>query len=217
MMGTVVLFILAIGLGFMTAIPVGGSQIEVAKRAIHGHLRSAGMVVLGSVSSDVLYGLISLYGLAPFLQVRWVMAAFNSVGAVVLWGLAFVTLRQSRKPHQLEIGLSSLRRKRRAYITGFLLAVTNPQMILVWLYGVVLAKHLGLANPLTDLLKAIFIVGGAIGLGSYLTVLALVMHRLKHFIPIRALGRVYYWLGIALVLLSFIFVFNAIRYFSHAT
>jgi len=215
-MRTVFLFALAMGLGFLTAIPVGGSQIEVAKRAIHGHLRSAGMVVLGSVSSDVMYGLISLYGLAPFLQVRWVMAAFNSAGAVVLWGLAFATLRESRKLHHLEIELSSLRRKRRAYITGFSLAVTNPQMILAWLYGVVLARHLGLANPFTDFLKAVFIAGGVIGLGSYLTVLALVLHRLKHFIPIRALGRVYYWLGITLVFLSFFFVYNAIRYFSHA-
>ncbi|MCX6559546.1 MAG: LysE family transporter [Candidatus Aminicenantes bacterium] len=214
-MRMVFLFILAIGLGFLTAIPVGGSQIEVAKRAILGHLRSAGMVILGSVSSDVMYGAISLYGLAPFLQVRWVMAAFNAVGAVVLWGLAFVTLRQSRKPPQLELEHALLRRRRRAYFTGFLLAVTNPQMILTWLYGVVLAKHLGLANPLTGASKAVFIAGGAIGLGGYLTVLALGMLRFKHFIPIRALGKIYYWLGLALVLLSFFFVFNAIRYFAH--
>jgi threonine/homoserine/homoserine lactone efflux protein len=215
-MGLVYLFVLAMGLGFITAIPVGGSQIEVAKRAIHGHLWSAWMVVLGSVSSDVLYGVVSLFGLAPFLEVHWVMATFNAVGAVVLWGLAFVTLKQSQKPHHLEMERSSLRRKRRAYLAGFSLAVTNPQMILTWLYGVALAKHLGLANPFPNGLKAVFIAGGAIGLGSYLTILAAVMHRLKHFIPIRALGKVYYWLGIALVFLSFFFVYNAIRYFSGA-
>lgn len=215
-MGTLSLFLLAVSLGFLTAVPVGGSQIEVAKRAIHGHLRSAGMVVLGSVSSDVLYGVISLYGLAPFLKIRWVMAAFNAVGAVVLWGLAYVTLKQSRKSRPPDLESLSLRRGRRAYLTGFSLAVTNPQMILTWLYGVVLAKHLGLANPFTNDLKAVFIAGGAIGLGAYLTMLGFVMHRLKHFFPVQALEKAYFWLGIVLIFLSLFFVYNAVRYFSGA-
>ncbi len=215
-MGTLFLFLLAMSLGFLTAIPVGGSQIEVAKRAIHGHLRSAGLVILGSVSSDVMYGVISLYGLAPFLKIRWVMAAFNAVGAIVLWVLAYVTLKQSRKSQQPDIKSSSLGRGRRAYLTGFSLAVTNPQMILTWLYGVVLAKHLGLVTPFTNGLKAVFIAGGAIGLGAYLIILGFVLHRLKHFIPVRALEKIYFWLGIVLIFLSFFFVYNAVRYFSSA-
>ncbi len=215
-MGTLFLFLLAVSLGFLTAIPVGGSQIEVAKRAIHGHLRSAGLVILGSVSSDVMYGVISLYGLAPFLKIRWVMAAFNAVGAIVLWVLAYVTLKQSRKSQQPDIKSSSLGRGRRAYLTGFSLAVTNPQMILTWLYGVVLAKHLGLVTPFTNGLKAVFIAGGAIGLGAYLIILGFVLHRLKHFIPVRALEKIYFWLGIVLIFLSFFFVYNAVRYFSSA-
>jgi len=215
-MGTLFLFLLAMSLGFLTAIPVGGSQIEVAKRAIHSHLRSAGLVILGSVSSDVMYGVISLYGLAPFLKIRWVMAAFNAVGAIVLWVLAYVTLKQSRKSQQPDIKSSSLGRGRRAYLTGFSLAVTNPQMILTWLYGVVLAKHLGLVTPFTNGLKAVFIAGGAIGLGAYLIILGFVLHRLKHFIPVRALEKIYFWLGIVLIFLSFFFVYNAVRYFSSA-
>jgi hypothetical protein len=39
-----------------------------------------------------------------------------------------------------------------------------------------------------------------------------VMHRIKHFIPLKAVGRVYYWLGIALFLLSFFFVYNVARF-----
>jgi threonine/homoserine/homoserine lactone efflux protein len=215
-MGTVSLFLLAAGLGFLTAIPVGGSQIEIAKRAIHGHLLSAEMVVIGSVSSDIIYGIISLYGLAPFLRIRWVMAAFNAAGAVVLWGLSYFTIKQSRKTPNPDLESMSLRHRRKAYLTGFSLAVTNPQMILVWLYGAVLAHHLGLANPIPPAMKAVFIAGGAIGLGGYLTVLALLMHRFKHFIPVHAMGRIYFWLGIVLAVLSLFFVFNAVRYFSGA-
>jgi threonine/homoserine/homoserine lactone efflux protein len=210
-MNRLYLFLLAIGLGFVTAIPVGGSQIEAAKRAIHGHLWAAWMVVLGSVSSDVMYGAIALFGIAPFLDVPWVMAAFSAVGAVVLWVLAAITLKESKRPHHLRLNLSSLKSKRWAYLTGFSLAATNPPMILTWLYGATLAKHLGLADPFTTSLKIIFIGGGAMGLGGYLASLSAVMFRIKHFIPAKVIGRVYYWLGIVLFLLSFFFVYNFIR------
>lgn len=212
-MNRLYLFVLAVGLGFITAIPVGGSQIEAAKRAIHGHLWAAWMVVLGSVSSDIMYGVIALFGIAPFLEIPWVTAVFSAVGAVVLWVLAYLTIKESKKPHHLRLDLDSLKSKRWAYLTGFFLAATNPPMILTWLYGATLAKHLGLATPFTSGLKVIFIAGGALGLGGYLASLSAVMHRIKHFIPMKAIGRVYYWLGIALCLLSLFFVYSFLRYF----
>jgi len=212
-MNRLYLFLLAVGLGFITAIPVGGSQIEAAKRAIHGHLWAAWMVVLGSVSSDIIYGVIALFGIAPFLEIPWVTAVFSAVGAVVLWVLAYLTIKESRKPHHLRLDLDSLKSKRWGYLTGFFLAATNPPMILTWLYGATLAKHLGLATPFTNGLKAIFIAGGALGLGGYLAALSAVMHRIKHFIPMKAVGRVYYWLGLALSLLSLFFVYSFLRYF----
>jgi len=213
-MSRLYLFLLAVGLGFITAIPVGGSQIEAAKRAIHGHLRAAWMVVLGSVSSDIMYGVIALFGIAPFLEVPWVMAVFSAAGAIVLWVLAYLTFKESKKPHHLRLDQNSLKSKRWAYLTGFSLAVTNPPMILTWLYGATLAKHLGLATPFTGGLKALFIAGGALGLGGYLASLSALMYRFKHFIPMKAIGKVYYWLGVALFLLSFFFVYNFLRFFS---
>jgi threonine/homoserine/homoserine lactone efflux protein len=210
-MSRVYLFLLAIGMGFLTAIPVGGSQIEAAKRAIHGHLLAAFMVVLGSVSSDIMYGVVALYGIAPILELPRVTAIFSAVGAVVLWVLAYMTIRESRKPHHIRLNQSSLKSKHWAYVTGFSLAVTNPPMILTWLYGATLARHIVLAGPFTPGLKALFIAGGALGLGSYLSVLSVVMYRIKHFIPLKALGRVYYWLGIGLLVLSLFFVYNFLR------
>jgi threonine/homoserine/homoserine lactone efflux protein len=205
MIRIILLFFLALGLGFLAAIPVGGSQIEAAKRAIHGHLRAAWMVVLGSVSSDIFYGVIALFGIAPFLEIPGVMAAFNAVGVLVLWTLSFLTIRESRKPHEVRLEQSSLSSRRRAYLTGFTLAFTNPIMILTWLYGITLAKHLGLASPFTTVTKILFISGGALGLGTYLGALSAVMHRIKHFIPLKTLGKVYFWLGVGLFLLSLFF------------
>jgi len=212
-MGRLYLFFLAVGLGFLAAIPVGGSQIEACKRAICGHLRAAWMVVLGSVSSDIMYGIAALYGIGPFLEVPWVTVAFSALGAVVIWVLAYLTIKMSRRPQLLNLEKSSLKNKRWAFLTGFSLAATNPVMILTWLWGASLAKHLGLATPFRGDLKALFIVGGAVGLGGYLGSLSFVMYRIKHFIPLKALGKVYYWLGIVLFFLSFFFIYNVVRFF----
>jgi threonine/homoserine/homoserine lactone efflux protein len=209
----VLLFLLAFGLGFVAAIPVGGAQIEMAKRAVAGHGRAAAMVVLGSVSSDVVYGGVALFGIAPFMEWRWVLAAFNAAGAVVLWVFGFLTLRESRKPHDLAAERPALRSRRWAYVTGFSLAISNPQIMLSWLLGVALAKHLGLATPLPRSAKVLFIAGGVLGLGSYLGILGAVVYRVKHFIPAGALRRVYFWLGVTLFLLSLYFVYGAARFF----
>lgn len=214
-MNNVLLFLLAVGLGFVAAIPIGGSQIEMAKRVLSGHGWAAAMVILGSVSSDILYGIVAVFGIAPFMETPWVLAAFNAVGAVVLWILAFVTIRESRKPSGVDLQHASLKNNRLAYVTGFSLAVSNPPMILIWLLGVTLAKQFGLASPFTPGVKALYIAGGALGLAGYLSILGVVMHRIKHSIPVHALGRVYFWLGIALFVLSFYFVYGAAKYFSH--
>jgi threonine/homoserine/homoserine lactone efflux protein len=207
------LFLLAFSLGFVAAIPIGGSQVEMAKRAVHGHLRAAAAVILGSVTSDVVYGVVALFGVAPLLDTPWVLASLNAAGAVILWVLAFLTLRASRSPQDLGGTGSPLASRRWAYLTGFSLALSNPQMMLSWLLAVALAKHLGLASPFPGSAKALFLAGGALSLGSYLRVLGAVMYRIKHFIPPTALGRVYVWLAFTLVALSGLFVYGAVRFF----
>jgi threonine/homoserine/homoserine lactone efflux protein len=207
------LFLFALALGFFAAIPVGGSQIEIAKRALQGHRRAAFAVTLGSISSDIIYGVIALFGLAPLLELPGVMAGFSLVGAFILWGLAYFTIRQSRRPQELRLENSVLNNKRWAYLTGFSLSISNPTMILSWLYGAALAKQLGLANHFSDGQKIIFIAGGVLGLAGYQQLLATLIQRMKHFIPANILGKIYYWLGIILFVLSIFFIYNAQRLF----
>ncbi len=210
-MRLVSLFALAFGLGFLTAMPIGGSQIEAAKRAMYGHLKSAFLVVLGSVASDTTYGLIALFGLAPFLRLRWVTAAFNVAGALVLWGLAFFTLRESRRPPAVRLESAWLTRMGHSFVTGYSLAVTNPQMVLTWLWGAAFAHRLGLLDTASAAARVVFVAGGVLGLGSYLTALSLTVRRMRHFIRPHTISRVYFWLGLALIALSGFFVWQAVR------
>jgi threonine/homoserine/homoserine lactone efflux protein len=187
----------------------------MAKRAIAGHMRAARMVVLGSVSSDIIYGSIALFGLAPFMEVPWVLGAFNALGVIILWILSFLTFKESKKPHEVLLETGTLKSKKWAFFSGFSLAFSNPPMILTWLLGVALAKRAGLADHFDTSAKLLFLTGGALGLGAYLLSLSFILHRIKHFIPRQSIGKIYHWLGIILFLLSFLFIYSSFQFFKN--
>jgi len=198
-------------MGFFTAIPIGATQIEIAKRSLNNQLQAGLMVVLGSVSSDVMYGFIALFGVAPFLRNQMVIAIFKMVGAAILLILAFFTFRQNTKADIMKLSDSILKDKRLSFITGFSLVLTNPVMIFWWLIGTQVVKDLELVNTFTPTLSASFLVFGGLGLASYLTTLALVLHWVKQFVSNKVMRRTYFVLGVVLVILSVYFLMSSIK------
>jgi threonine/homoserine/homoserine lactone efflux protein len=198
-------------MGFFTAIPIGATQIEIAKRSLNNQLQAGLMVVLGSVSSDVMYGFIALFGVAPFLRNQMVIAIFKMVGAAILLILAFFTFRQNTKADIMNLTDSILKDKRLSFITGFSLALTNPVMIFWWLIGTQVVKDLELVNTFTPTLSASFLIFGGLGLASYLTTLALVLHWVKQFVSNKVMRRTYFVLGVVLVILSGYFLMSSIK------
>lgn len=198
-------------MGFLTAIPIGATQIEIAKRSLNNQIPAALMVVLGSVFSDVMYGIIALFGVAPFLKTQIVIAIFEMVGAVILWILAFFTFKEVAKPHIVDFTSSVLKNRRLSFITGFSLAITNPMMMFWWIIGVQVVKDLGLVATFTPAISISFLFFGGLGLASYLTVLAMVVHWVKRFLSIRVMRRIYFALGLALVILSVYFLISSIK------
>ena len=102
-----------------------------------------------------------------------------------------------------------------AYVFSILIAAFSSGDLIekAFLKAASLDSLAGLASPFVASGRALFIAGGVLGLGSYLGLLAVVLHRIKHFIPPAAFGKVYLWLGIALWALSFYFVYGAVQYF----
>lgn len=209
----ILLFLFALLLGVVAAIPIGPCQIETVKRAVAGHLKASLLVVFGSASSDVLYGLVALYGIAPALDLPAVLAAFSAVVVLILWVLAYLTWRHADAPRKLYREPKLLRSGRWAYATGFLFGMSNPPIIASWLFGVALAKRFGVApTPFSAVAKAIFIAGAVLGAGGYLTVLALVSHRLRRSFSMKAMATVYRCLAVALLLISFYFAYGVVRF-----
>ena len=206
-------FLLVYIMGYLTAIPIGATQIEIAKRSLNGHIGSALMVVLGSVSSDVMYGTIAFFGVAPFLKNRVVIAIFWVVGAIILLALGIYTLIQSKRQHSLNLNDTMLKNKQLSFMTGFSLAVTNPMMIFWWLLGAQFLKDLNLVTHFNSTLYAFFLLFGGLGLASYLTTLTLVLHWAKKFVSDYVMQRIYFILGIVLIAFSVYFGVRAFEVF----
>lgn len=200
-----IFFLLIYIMGFLTAIPIGATQIEIAKRSLNNHIGAAFQIVLGSVVSDVMYGAIAFFGIAPFLIDQTIIAIFWIVGAVILLALGLYTVIQSKKIHSLSINDKMLSNKQVSFVTGFSLAITNPMMIFWWLLGAQFVKDLNLISSFTLMHYAFFLFSGGLGLASYLTTLTLVLHWAKKFVSDRLMQRIYLAFGIVLLLIAFYF------------
>jgi threonine/homoserine/homoserine lactone efflux protein len=197
-------------MGFLTAIPIGATQIEIAKRSLNNHLRAAYMVALGSVASDMMYGFIALFGIAPFFKNQMVVAYFGLAATVILWLLAYLTFREASKDNLLELSHSSLKSKRWSFLTGFSIAVTNPMMIIWWLIGARIMKEIGVVSDFNFDTSFLFVVLGGSGLFTYLFTLSNMLHWAKKFISKETLKKIYYFLGVVLIALSFYFLITSI-------
>jgi threonine/homoserine/homoserine lactone efflux protein len=205
------MMLLAYAMGFFTAIPVGATQVEIAKRALNNQMRAALLVMSGSVLSDVMYGCIAFFGLAPFLQDERTVALFGLCGTVILWVLAYFTLRQSVRAHIVPLNTTLLKSGRWSLITGFSLAVTNPIMIFWWLVGAKIVRDLGLVRAFDLEISLLFLVCGGLGLATYLTSLAFVLQWAKKFVSEKFMHRIHFALGIVLVLLSVYFLVSSLK------
>ena len=200
-------------MGFVAAIPVGPVQIEVMKRSINGHLKSSFMVIVGAFLSDIVYGAIAFYGIAPFLRERMVMAVFWLCGGIILIFLGVLTVSNSLRAHVFDRNSKHLKKKRWAFIGGLSLSGTNPMMVLWWLLAARLFFDLGLIREFTPEVAAFFLIAGGIGLASYLAVLSLVLYWAKRYISESKIRHINLGFGIVLLFIAGYFIFTSLQYF----
>lgn len=195
-------------MGFFSAIPVGATQIEIAKRSFSGNIKAALMIVIGSAMSDMMYGFVAYYGIAPLLKEKVVMAIFWAAGSVILFVLGAHTLKTYRKTIQFDNESKILKHRGLSLVVGFSLAVTNPFMIFWWITVADIEQQIGLIDNFSELTHLLLILFGGLGLASYLTSLSFILLWAKKFISDKTERRINLFLGIALILLGFYFAFR---------
>ncbi|HDP79579.1 MAG TPA: hypothetical protein ENN21_01910 [Spirochaetes bacterium] len=181
-------------LGFLSAIPVGAVQLEVAKKAVNGHLMPAVATAVGSACSDFLYGFLTLFGLGQFLFKQDFQIFIYSLGIAVIVFLFYRTFKEYRHTLQPEEA-PPIYKKRFAFLTGFTIAATNPGIIIWWIIGFKIFHDLSLFTEFFPAIKFLFILSGCAGLGGYLIFLALILHRMHHNLPDKYLD----WMHLVLL------------------
>ena len=198
-------------MGFLTAIPVGATQIEIAKRSFAGHINAALMIVLGSAISDVTYGFIAFFGIAPFLKEKIVMAIFWLVGSIILFVLGAITLKNFKKTISITNGNKRLKHKGLSFFVGFSLAITNPMMIFWWITVADIEKRIGLIKRFTPNIYFVFLLVGGLGIASYLTSLSFILRWAKKFLSEKTERKINFSLGVVLFIIGLYFLFRFLQ------
>lgn len=197
-------------LGFITSIPVGGVQLEVIKKAIHGHLKPAIAVALGSAASDFIYGLLTLYGLGPFLFKKDFQIFIYSIGILVLGWMFYHTFRERKFKLQL-VGEKKIVKKRISFITGFTIAATNPGMIVWWMFGYKIFLDFKLFPTISPAIKMLFLISGCTGLCLYMILVAKFLHNRQQSLSDNFLHKTNIFIcGLLLVLIGY-FTYSMIK------
>lgn len=105
-------------MGYFTAIPVGATQIEIAKRSFSNLTKAALMIVFGSAMSDTMYGFIAFFGIAPFLKSEVVMSVFWLGASAILFILGIYTLLNYKKTFSISAQHDIIKNLKVSFITG---------------------------------------------------------------------------------------------------
>ncbi len=211
----VIIVIFAFLVGFLIAIPIGAVQIEVAKRAINNDLKSAYMVALGSVCSDVIYGLIASFSITSFLDDIKVKASLLFASGVLLAILSFLTFLDIIKK---ETTISKFRHKTHhmSIITGFTMSFTNPLMIVFWIVYVQFAYDIGVIPYYNIVYVLTFVIFSGMGLFGYLLFIAKILHHARKSFDQLLIKKINIILALILAGFSVYFILRSFQLFKIA-
>lgn len=193
-------------LGFLSSIPVGAVQLEVIKKTINGHTRPAIVTALGSATSDLIYGMLTLFGFGHLLLHKDFQILIYIMGIIVLSYLIYKSYQE--REYMLHEEKRIKYKKRLSFLTGFTIAVTNPGMIIWWFIGFRLFADLNLFTEITFPVKLCFVISGAAGLALYLILEAAILHKYQKSFSEKFLYRANTFLMIILSFLTLYFIYK---------
>jgi threonine/homoserine/homoserine lactone efflux protein len=209
------LFVLgAFFMGFFASVPIGASQLEIAKRSLNGFLFPAVMIGVGTTLSDGIYGALAIYGVAPFLKDPEVIALFRLINSVLLSALGIWAILSS-KPRIEKAGSANtmLNKKGISFVTGFTLALTNPMIMIWWLIGLNFLTGTGLVEKSNSFYTVTFLASGILGIFSYGLLLSYSVYKSKKFIGGESIRKITRILGCVLFCLAIYFAYLACSFY----
>lgn len=127
------MFLTGFALSLSACLDLGIVNVATIKRGLDGGARAAFVLQLGSCCGDMVYAVLSMFGLALVLAEPHVRVVFWLGGTVVLLYLAATMIRETARGRALAVGNGPAAevRPHRDFLRGLALALSSPSLI-VW-------------------------------------------------------------------------------------
>jgi chemosensory pili system protein ChpE len=130
-MGTLALIATAFGLGLLFNAAPGPVFAATVQVGVRGGFKPALAVQLGSIVGDGVWAVLGLAGVGVLLQLEALRLAIGAGGVAYLLWLAWHSWCASRE-EVVVAGSAAPAETRRAWRSGVMLALTNPQNLAYW-------------------------------------------------------------------------------------
>lgn len=154
-------------LGLGAAAPIGPVNIEIARRSLRRGFRAGFLLGCGAVTVDVIYVILTSFGVRPFIGQPRVRLVLGIAGAVALAGLGGMCFLRAARQWRAGLDLDDARPGGRDYVTGLAMTGLNPMTLAFWCVVVPGLVGQWSVNPVRDL--------PWVGLGVFLGALAWVV------------------------------------------
>ncbi|SMO77694.1 LysE family translocator [Melghirimyces algeriensis] len=210
-MGTFLSFVL---LGLSLSVPIGAITIEMIKRGMKHGFTHSWLVGIGGMSADVVLMFLIYFGVASVLTYPLAKLILWVAGFFVLLYLGYESIKEAFKDVDVAVQSKLDSKTSKAFFSGFLIAISNPQNIIFWIgiYGSVLASTVESVGEGNALLysSAIFI-----GIIVWDLFVSISVHYGRKFINQKYMKWVSVSAGFALIGFGAFFGFRAIESVIH--
>ncbi len=173
------MFAQGIVLGFSIAAPVGPIGVLCIRRSMDQGLRVGLATGLGAATADAVYGTIAALGLTTLSH--WMVAEKRLLAALGGCYLIYLGIRSlASAPRQDDGKSASVRTVMSAYVSTFVLTLTNPMTILSF---IALFAGLGLAGRTNYDTALVFVTGVFLGSALWWLILSGSVATLRGHLP----------------------------------
>ncbi|WP_243385345.1 LysE family transporter [Bacillus kexueae] len=202
------IFISYIFLGLSLSAPIGPINAAQLDKGIKNGFLHAWLVGIGAMAADALYMIAIYLGVAAFLDTPFLKTLLYSFGFFILTYTGIESILTSNRVTRLEGETNETKKK--AFVSGFLMALSNPLNILFWLgiYGAVLAKT---AESYTENQLFIYSLGIFVGILIWDVIMASIASGFRKMLKPQLLQGISIIAGLSLVGFGLYFGYEAFR------
>ena len=191
--------------GFICAVPVGPINVAIMEEGIQSGRKQAFIIAIGALLMEMIYCIIAFSGFATLFSDKIILATVELISflAVTFFGIKYLMIDavtvQGKRAKVVENRLSP----HTAFWTGFVRVLVNPNVLLFWIMiSAVLISNQTIQAEWKSRMACV--IGAAIGIGSWFTLLVIGSARAKNRFSDKTLVKFSQISGVLLLLLSIV-------------